>query len=50
MRVIHFWFTVIVLATSNWPAVAMVLDVENPSKSLASASVTVLQSSIYRFE
>jgi hypothetical protein len=42
MRVIHLWLTVIVLALSNRPAVAMVLDVDDPSKHLFSALIMVL--------
>ena len=36
MRVIYLWLTVTVLAISTWPALAIVLDVDNPSKYLFS--------------
>jgi Glycosyl hydrolase family 76 len=41
MRVLQLWLTVIVLAISNWPAKAMVLDVDDPSEYLFLASITV---------
>ncbi len=40
MRVLRVWLTAIVLALSNWPAVAIVLDVDDPSESKISESIS----------
>lgn len=42
MRVLGVWFTAIVLALSNWPAVAIVLDVDDPSESKSLESIQAL--------
>ncbi len=33
MCVLRIWLTAVVLTLSNWPAVAIVLDVDDPSES-----------------